>query len=86
MFSCKICKTFKNTYFHRTLSVAASDFWGNLQMFRRVFFILFTNSSIFLIFSNISVKTLESNPLYKKKQKKTKKKTCVKISFDLFLL
>ena len=73
MFSCEICKTFKNTYFHRTFPVAASDFSGNLQIFRRAFFILFTSSCIFLIFSNISVKMLESNPLHNKKNKKQKK-------------
>ena len=123
-----------NTYFYRTLPVAASDFSGNMQIFKRsVFyeslplklpvtfpenflwkyvlltccllmfyfylrernsydgiFSLFANSSIFLfflckleyvfIFSRISFKMLEFKPLCKKK------KSSVKISFDLFLL
>ena len=38
VFSCEICETFKNTYFHRTLPVAASDFSGNMQIFKKSVF------------------------------------------------
>ena len=38
VFSCEICETFKNTYCHKTLTVAASDFSGNLQIFKKSVF------------------------------------------------
>ena len=38
VFSCEICETFKNTYFHRTLPVAASVFLRNMQIFKKTFF------------------------------------------------
>ena len=43
VFSCEICETFKNTYFHRTLPVATSDFSRNSQIFKKsVFYESFT--------------------------------------------
>ena len=38
VFSCEICETFKNTYFHRILPVAASDFLGNSLIFKKSVF------------------------------------------------
>ena len=38
VFSCEICETFKNTYFHSTLPLAASDFWENMQIFKKSVF------------------------------------------------
>ena len=38
VFSCEICETFKNTYFHRILPVVASDFLGNLLIFKKSVF------------------------------------------------
>ena len=38
VFSYEICETFKNTYFHRTLALAASDFSGNMQIFKKSVF------------------------------------------------
>ena len=38
VFSCEICETFKNTYFHRVLPVATSDFSRNSQIFKKSVF------------------------------------------------
>ena len=38
VFSCEICETFNNTYFHRTFPVAASDFLGNSLIFKKSVF------------------------------------------------
>ena len=38
VFSCEICETFKNTYFHRILPVVASDFLGNSLIFKKSVF------------------------------------------------
>ena len=47
VFSFENCETFKNTYFHRTLPVTASDFSGNLQIFKNFFKKILIFKSVF---------------------------------------